>query len=447
MRAVEPWHEHALRRIYEADRTLIRDGREPEPFRLRFTGESLDGEIEHRYWDRSWVVPSETTIDELGEVGVLRVEPSHGKARTFLLSVDGRAAAAAKFDPPIQPQAEQTPAPQGTRSPRKVAVMHGRDMHARRWMYDWLPRIGLEPLEWSHLVALTGNATPYSGEAVEAAFRRAQAVVVLFTPDEIGALHPELIEGDGSGIDERAAPQPRLNVVLEAGMALKSHEKETVLVEIGSTRPISDLAGRNTIRLRGDAGGLNELANRLERAGCPVDRSGTAWLETDELQQLAALRRKAKVDEVSAPPGGLAPVSSQGAFYGLLRARGAEIECRSHDRVWQDWVPVGAVDEEPIGLACASVGPVHAEVFALLPRGEVMHNWRIRGSWQPHFHSLGRPFAAEPVNRISAGSKGAGHQEVFVESAAGGIGHLWMEGRWRRNTDPATRLGDGWWHF
>lgn len=448
MPAVEPRHEDALRRIYEADLNSRRSGQVPGPFRSTWYGEDED-EIEHPGWDRSWASPSGETIEDLAELSLLRVDTNQ-PGTPFSLTMKGREEAAKLLAPPSsEAVAQPVSSPHLVRDPRKVAVMYGRDMKAKQWMYAWLPRVGLEPLEWSHLITLTGSATPYSGEAVEAAFRTAQAVVVLFTPDEIGALHPDLIAGDGSGLDERTATQPRLNVILEAGMALKSHENETVLVEIGSTRPVSDLAGRNTVRLKGDAGGLNELANRLERAGCRVNRGGTEWLETEELQRLPALQRKADTEYIPAPLGGISPVAYEGSFYWVLRARGTEIACRGHDgEGWIEWTPVGSVDEEPIGLAAASAGPAHIEAFVLLPRGEVLHNWRLKGyDWQPRFHSLGKPFGAVRVNRISAGSKGEGHEEVFVESVAGEIAHLWLEGSWRRNIDALTALGDGWWRF
>ena len=313
-------------------------------------------------------------------------------------------------------------------------------------MYDWLRRLELVPLEWGHLVDLTGKAMPYSGEAVEAAFGTAQAVVVLFTPDEIGVLHPELSDGDRAGNDGGA--QPRLNVILEAGMALQSHQDQTVLVEIGPTRTISDLGGRNTVRLTGAAKGLSELANRLEGAGCAVDKTGSDWLETGDLEELPALRRTADLKGVT-PPGGLAVVGSTGSSYRVFRARGERIECRVHDgKRWTSWSELGVLAEQPIGLASATVGPGHVEVFALLPGGEVMHNWwRDDDGWQVNFQSLGRPFGRRSVTWISAGSKGAGHQEVFVEAASGEIAHLWWARRWRRTSGSATGLGDGWWRF
>jgi hypothetical protein len=417
---VETRHAGALRRIYEADRALSKQGHGPKPFRLGFSG--LDGRIHHPCWDSSWSVPLGETIDDLGELGLLRVEPSSNKVRVFSLSMEGRKEAAGRLDSTVEP-VKPAPSTQA-RDPRKVAVMHGRDSRARQWMYDWLRRLGLVPLEWGHLVELTGKATPYSGEAVEAAFGTAQAVVVLFTPDEIGVLHPELSDGDRAGSDGGA--QPRLNVILEAGMALQSHQDQTVLVEIGPTRPISDLGGRNTVRLTGAAKGLSELANRLEGAGCAVDKTGTDWLETGDLAELPALRRTADLKGVT-PPGGIAVVGPTGSSYRVFRARGERIECRVHDgKQWAGWSDVGVLAEQPIGLASATVGPGHIEIFALLPRGEVMHNWwRYEDGWQTEFQSLGRPFGGQPVTWISAGSREVGHQEVFVEAASGEIAHIW----------------------
>src|SRR5918912_2736765 len=134
---------------------------------------------------------------------------------------------------------------------RKVVVMHGRDLEARNAVVSFLRALDLEPFEWEDLVKLTEEPTPYTGEAVAAAFDHAQAVVVLITPDEVGVLHPAL-QGEREREDDRQPTgQPRLNVILEAGMAFQADPTRTVLVEIGHTREISDLAGRNTVRLDG----------------------------------------------------------------------------------------------------------------------------------------------------------------------------------------------------
>jgi predicted nucleotide-binding protein len=140
-------------------------------------------------------------------------------------------------------------------------------------MFDWLRSIGLRPSEWNQLVDASEVASPFIGQVLESAFQRAQAVVVLFTPDE----HVKLREQLGGG-----APvwrlQARPNVLFEAGMALATHARRTVLVVLGEQEIPSDLAGRHYVRL-GSGQALRDLAQRLERAGCPVDLTGSDWLD------------------------------------------------------------------------------------------------------------------------------------------------------------------------
>ncbi|WCB93804.1 hypothetical protein DSM104299_02520 [Baekduia alba] len=219
-----------------------------------------------------------------------------------------------------------------SKDPRKVAVMHGRDGAARDALFDLLRRLRLEPLEWDDLVDFTGNAAPYNGEAVAAAFKIAQAVVVLLTPDDVGFLHPSLRGNREREDDREPTGQPRLNVVLEAGMALQSHPHETVLVEIGQTRGISDLAGRNTVRLDGSPGPFNSLANRLEGAGCPVHRGGSDWLSPSNFVNLEALTREV-------PPDNRRP--SQDRVAAIRFARHVAVELAAIDRTLRNAIEDG----------------------------------------------------------------------------------------------------------
>jgi predicted nucleotide-binding protein len=441
---VEPRHTDALRRIYQADTALRDQGQGTESFHLVVTFGG--GSIVHPRWDQSWATPSEETILDLGELGFLRLERNSDSV-AFSLSVAGRKEAAELFDPkPSEsPQVEEVQVDQGDRDPRKVAVMYGRDVKARNWMFDWLRRLDLSPLEWSDLVGLTGRATPYNGEAVEAAFANAQAVVVLLTPDEVGSLHPDLAGGDDGSFD--LAGQARLNVILEAGMAFQSHRDQTVLVELGKTREISDLAGLNVIRLDGEAARLSALATRLEKAGCPVRRTGEDWLDTSGLKALSALRREYVP---SMPGGGLAVLGGDGSPYWVFRLRGLAVECRTRgDRGWSDWSRIGTLPTEGIGLAASSFGPGHTEVFVLLPTGEVIHTWWLGESgWNAGFESLGTPFADRKADWIAATSTEEGHQEVFVAASDGTLANVWyLHGRWHRDRNPRTTLGDGWSRF
>src|SRR5215467_750982 len=155
-----------------------------------------------------------------------------------------------------------------------VMVIYGHDSLANRAMFDWLRSIGLEPREWSQLVESTGQANPYIGDVLTHAFQSVQAVVAFFTPDE----H---VRGRGAlrGTSKTWRFQACPNVLIEAGMALITHPDRTVFVTLGPPELPSDLAGRHYVRLDGTPGPLNDLANRLEKAGCDVNRRGTQWTD------------------------------------------------------------------------------------------------------------------------------------------------------------------------
>lgn len=168
---------------------------------------------------------------------------------------------------------------QGRRGPdpRVVFVVHGRNMAARTAMFQFLRAIGLRPREWSQAVADTGKAMPYIGEVLDAAFEKAQAVVVLMTPDDEARLRePYRVPGDPPHETE-LTPQARPNVIFEAGMAMGRAPDRTVIVEVGEVRPFSDVGGRHVIRMNDSSERRQELAQRLRDAGCDVDLGGTDW--------------------------------------------------------------------------------------------------------------------------------------------------------------------------
>lgn len=180
-------------------------------------------------------------------------------------------------DSPAQVAAEQFGIA-STPDPRKVFVVHGRDQASRRAMFAFLRALGLEPLEWETVVRLTGQAAPFIGDVIEVGFAHAQAVVVILTPDDEARLRAEYWSPHEQDYEKDLIGQPRQNVLLEAGMALSSHRGRTILVQIGSLRPISDIGGRHLIRMSNSAEHRNAVAARLETAGCLVQRDGQDWL-------------------------------------------------------------------------------------------------------------------------------------------------------------------------
>jgi len=160
---------------------------------------------------------------------------------------------------------------------RRVFVVHGRDERLRVGLFTFLRSIGLEPLEFLEARKLTKNPSPYVGEILEIAFQHAQAVVVLLTPDDEARLGADFQRSNDPPHEKNLTRQPRPNVLFEAGMAVVSHPKQTILVQIGEVRPFSDAAGKHLVQMDNSTQKRQELASRLEDAGCPINLRGIDW--------------------------------------------------------------------------------------------------------------------------------------------------------------------------
>jgi len=67
---------------------------------------------------------------------------------------------------------------------KKVFVVQGGDTRLRDDFFAFLRTMNLEPVEWSEALKCSGEATSNSREVLEKAFRNAQAVIVLLSPDD-----------------------------------------------------------------------------------------------------------------------------------------------------------------------------------------------------------------------------------------------------------------------
>jgi len=159
-----------------------------------------------------------------------------------------------------------------------VFVVHGRNTKLANALFAFLRALGLQPLEWVKAIRATREASPYVGTILETAFRKAAAVVVLFTPDDEARLRKQFRKAGDPAFERKLTPQARPNVLFEAGMAFGRNAESTVLVQIGDVRPFSDVGGRHVVRLANDATSRQELTVKLANAGCNVDTSGTHWL-------------------------------------------------------------------------------------------------------------------------------------------------------------------------
>jgi predicted nucleotide-binding protein len=160
-------------------------------------------------------------------------------------------------------------------NPKSVFVIHGRQLLNE--FHSFLRALGLAPLEWSRARSLTGKPTPYTWEIVDKALSEAGAIVALLTPDDEARLRPDLCLENENSLEKQYLSQPRQNVLFEAGVAYGRAPERTVLIRVGSHRPISDLAGHHILQLDDSPQSRQAVADALRAAGCLVDTSGSDW--------------------------------------------------------------------------------------------------------------------------------------------------------------------------
>jgi predicted nucleotide-binding protein len=174
------------------------------------------------------------------------------------------------------PASSSPPAANEDRS-KRVFVVHGRNESVRVAAFTFLRSIGLEPLEWTDIIEATGNPAPHIGEVLEKGFALAQAALVLFTPDDEARLRDEYHTPNDPDFEKSLYPQPRPNVLFEAGMAMAKFPRGTVLVQVGPIRPFSDISGIHYLRMDNSMAKRQQLAERLRMTGCKVDLDTTLW--------------------------------------------------------------------------------------------------------------------------------------------------------------------------
>lgn len=177
---------------------------------------------------------------------------------------------------PVAPVGKPSRQPVKTTKNNTIFVVHGRDAKLNEDMFTFLRALGLNAVEFTQAIAETAGANPNITKVVKGALKRAQGVLVMFSPDEEARLKTKFRSQNDSG---KLQGQSRLNVIFEAGIALGAHPEKTLLVEVGSVRNISDIAGMHIPRLTNDATSRKELAERLrKKLKLKVNTTGDYWL-------------------------------------------------------------------------------------------------------------------------------------------------------------------------
>ncbi|MBP1294308.1 MULTISPECIES: TIR domain-containing protein [Bradyrhizobium] len=167
---------------------------------------------------------------------------------------------------------------------KTIFVVHGRDLALRDSMFAFLRAIGLEPLEWEQaLRRARRGANAYVGDIIEEVMDRAQAVLVMFSPDDLVQLQPQFVSRHEKSTEGKPQGQARPNVLFEAGLAMGRHAEKTLLVEIGSVKHFSDIGGRHMLRFNGSPASRHNLVGRLQMLRCDLDVDGRQdWLQVGD---------------------------------------------------------------------------------------------------------------------------------------------------------------------
>jgi predicted nucleotide-binding protein len=176
-----------------------------------------------------------------------------------------------------------------------VFVVHGRDTKLRDSMYEFLGALGLKAQEWGHAIraARGRGGNPYVNDAVTKIMDRAQAIVVLLSPDDEVKLKPQFVASDERLSESTSRGQARPNVIFETGIAIGAHHKKTVIVQSGDVKQFTDIGGMHILRLTGSDSSRHLLANRLRDLGCAIDTDGDHWLRAGDFTPTGPNMKKA----------------------------------------------------------------------------------------------------------------------------------------------------------
>ena len=119
-------------------------------------------------------------------------------------------------------------------------------------------------------------------DAVTKIMEQAQAIVVMLSPDDQAKLRSQFVAKSERSTEGKLRGQARLNVIFETGIAIGTHHKKTVIVEVGDVKPFTDISGMHILRLTGADHSRHEFCQRLQSLGCNIDRDGDRWLRAGD---------------------------------------------------------------------------------------------------------------------------------------------------------------------
>jgi CAP12/Pycsar effector protein, TIR domain len=179
----------------------------------------------------------------------------------------------------------------------RVFIVHGRDIEGRDAVVSFLKQLELQHLDFSDVSTKLGGA-PAIADIINTGIHDADAVLILFTPDEHAALY-DPSNGRLLAHDPRepsgARWQARPNVIFEAGIAFGIAREKVILVALGVDELFSDLHGLVFVKLHAPDGPARLRAALGAVLKCDLkrvdatftSRTRERWSYYDEVENLA----------------------------------------------------------------------------------------------------------------------------------------------------------------
>jgi hypothetical protein len=256
------------------------------------------------------------------------------------------------------------------RDPKRVFVVYGRNQGAFDAMVSFLRALDLKAWDFFELAAKVGGSA-FVGDIVRRGMEEAQAVIVLFTPDEFASLASGHRKPNDGGRDVQRW-QSRPNVLFEAGLAMGLDEARTILVTLGSDVSLfSDVDGRHVVRMDNSVRARDYLRRKLLGVGCAV-ADGPGWHDPTTAGDFETCVSRAQ--SLPRDPFGpkQAPVPKRGprgpAWSGGVEKNGRRLSATVRPTSDAGWfeirLEVRATGTRPL------VGPVHFKLYGDFPDPE-----------------------------------------------------------------------------
>ena len=153
---------------------------------------------------------------------------------------------------------------------QSVYIVEGKNGKETKRIEELLQNtFGLHCLTKQDVAGSTGGSS-FIGDILNVAFEKAQAVIVLLTPEENVRLRQKFWRTNEDVLETEFHPQPTQEQIFEAGYAFGKFPQRTILIRTGEIRPMSDIVGRFILSKEEVTPPAIQLRDNLLQAGCII---------------------------------------------------------------------------------------------------------------------------------------------------------------------------------